>query len=81
MIGVVIHYKGSRNRKEMNKIIVEFPEEKKDMIGKKVVYVTPSGKEIVGKITRKHGQKWNKFIVRFDRNVCIEPGTRVEVKE
>ena len=49
--------------------------------GKKVVYVTPSGKEIVGKITRKHGQKWSKFIVRFDRNVCIEPGTKVEVKE
>jgi large subunit ribosomal protein L35Ae len=62
MKGFVVNYRGSLKVKNLKQMIVKVDgiNSKKDVskvIGKKVIWTTPSGKKIEGKITQAHGSK------------------------
>ncbi len=62
MKGFVVNYRGSLKVKNLKQMIVKVDgiDTKKDVskvIGKKVIWTTPSGKKIEGKITQAHGSK------------------------
>jgi len=60
MEGVISNYKGSHKRKVMNQMIVlsdgvDTKEKAEKLVGKKVVWVSPAGKEIKGEVRSAHG--------------------------
>jgi large subunit ribosomal protein L35Ae len=62
MKGFVVNYRGSLKVKNLKQMIVKVDgiNSKKDVskvIGKKVIWTSPSGKKIEGKITQAHGSK------------------------
>ena len=84
MEGIVVQFRRGRHRIHekhyLLDLCLENREEAKKMIGKEVVWKSPSGKEIKGKVSDAHG---NKGLVRaiFERGL---PGqavtTKIEVK-
>jgi len=73
MEGIIINFRGSHKTKYSNQMIVKVSGiEKKDdafkLIGKKVIWATPSGKEINGKVTKDHGNK-GAVRVRFEKGL------------
>ncbi|MDP2672876.1 MAG: 50S ribosomal protein L35ae [Nanoarchaeota archaeon] len=85
-IGKVIQFRRGRRVIHERHFLIEIPDSKnreqaEKFAGKKVVWKSPAGKEIIGKISAAHG---NKGIVRaiFEKGL---PGqaitTKVEVKE
>ena len=85
-IGKFIQFRRSRRVIHERHFLIEIPdsenrEQAEKFVGKKVVWKSPAGKEITGKISGAHG---NKGIVRaiFEKGL---PGqaitTKVEVKE
>ena len=62
MKGFVVNYRGSLKVKNLKQMIVKVDgiDSKKDVskvIGKRVIWTTPTGKKIEGKITQAHGSK------------------------
>jgi len=84
MEGIVVQFRRGRHRIHEKHYLLDVGlgdrEEAKKMVGKEVVWKSPSGKEIKGKVSDAHG---NKGIVRaiFEKGL---PGqavtTKIEVK-
>ena len=60
MEGTIVHFRGSRRVKRSNQMVLQVPgvdskENASKMIGKKVIWKTSGGKEMVGEITNIHG--------------------------
>jgi len=60
MEGVVVNFKGSDMRKQFNQLIVQVDgvnskDKASKLVGKKVVWKSPAGKEIKGEIRAAHG--------------------------
>ncbi|HEX55026.1 MAG: 50S ribosomal protein L35ae [Candidatus Altiarchaeales archaeon] len=84
MKGVVVNYRGGARTQKTNQMII-LPEncsKKEDavkLVGKKVKWTTPSGKKIMGKITKPHGRK-GAVVVRFNKGLPGQAlGTEVEI--
>lgn len=85
MKGKVIQFRRVRHTYKERHFIVDVnlknKEEAGKLIGKEVVWKSPSGKEIKGKISGSHGNKWLVRVI-FEKGL---PGqaltTEVEVKE
>ncbi len=85
MEAIIVHFRGSRRVKRSNQIIVQVDgidnkEESSKLIGKKVAWVSPSGKRINGELTALHGSK-GALRARFEKglpgqslgtNICFE---------
>lgn len=86
MEAVVVNYRGSHKTQHNNQMIV-YPEgvsSKEDAVklaGKKVVWTSPSGKNIEGVVTKPHGSK-GAVRVRFDHGGLPGQalGTKVSVE-
>lgn len=84
MQGTILSYRRGRHTQNVNQVLVELEgldsrEKANELIGKKLVWKTPSGKEINGEIIAVHG---NKGVVRakFERNLPGQSfGTKVEL--
>jgi large subunit ribosomal protein L35Ae len=62
MKGYIVNYRGSLKVKKLKQMIVKVEgiDKKADVhkiVGKKVIWTSPSGKKIEGKITQAHGCK------------------------
>ncbi|MFH1210891.1 MAG: 50S ribosomal protein L35ae [archaeon] len=62
MKGIIVNFRGGLHTQRNNQMVVKVDssKSKKDaekMIGKKVTWTSPAGKEIIGKITQPHGNK------------------------
>ena len=60
MEGVIANFRGSRHGQKGNQMIIKVEgysdkEKAKELVGKKVVWTSPAGKELVGKIAAVHG--------------------------
>ncbi len=83
MKGVIVNFRGGLHTQRNNQMIikVDVVKSKSDaekLIGKKVVWTSPAGKEIAGKVTQTHGNKGALRVI-FDKGM---PGQSVgkEVK-
>ena len=70
MEGTIVHFRGSRRVKRTNQMVLQVPgvdnkDKASKMIGKKVVWKTSAGREMVGQITNIHGNS-GALRVRFD---------------
>lgn len=81
MQGTILSYRRGRHTQNVNQMLIELEnvdsrEKAKGFIGKKLVWKSPSGKEIKGEIIALHG---NKGVIRakFDRNL---PGQAITTK-
>jgi large subunit ribosomal protein L35Ae len=81
MQGTVLSYRRGRHTQNVNQVLVRLnnvdsKEKAKKFLGKKLVWKSPSGKEIKGEIIALHG---NKGIIRakFERNL---PGQAITTK-
>jgi len=81
MQGTILSYRRGRHTQNVNQVLVELNdvdsrEKAKKFLNKKLVWESPSGKEIKGEIIGLHG---NKGIVRakFERNL---PGQAITTK-
>lgn len=87
MAGTIVNFRGSYKRKKHNQMIVQLEkvdkrEKAKELIGKKVVWISPGKekKQIVGQISRAHGNKGAVSVV-FEKGMPGQSlGTEVEVK-
>ena len=66
MEGIIVSYRRGRHTQKPNHILIKFPgvenrEDATKLIGKEVVWNSPSGKTIKGKVASAHG---NKGVVR-----------------
>jgi len=60
MEGIVMNYRMSRSRQKNKHMIIQVEgcsgkEKAKELVGKKVVWTSPAGKELAGKIAAVHG--------------------------
>ena len=86
MIGKIVNYRGGVRTQYANQMII-IPENCSDkeaaakLIGNDVLWITPSGKEIPGKVTRVHGRN-GAVVAKFERGL---PGqavsTNVDIKD
>ena len=81
MKGTILSYRRGRHTQDVNQILIELEdidskEKAKEFLKKKLVWKSPSGKEIKGEIIALHG---NKGVVRakFERNL---PGQAITTK-
>jgi large subunit ribosomal protein L35Ae len=85
MEGVIANFKGSQHRKSGNQMIVQIASvDSKDkaakLVGKKVVWSTPSGKEIKGEVRAAHGNS-GALRVLFEQGMPGQAiGTKVKVE-
>jgi len=85
MRGIILSYRRGKHTQNVNQVLIEIEnvksrEKAEELIGKTVIWITPSGKRITGKIIATHG---NKGVVRakFERNLPGQAlGTKVEVQ-
>lgn len=73
MKGLAVSFRGGRKTRSKNQVVLEFKGVTNragagKLVGKTVVWKTPSGKSRNGKITRIHGGK-GRVVARFERNV------------
>ncbi|MEM4633717.1 MAG: 50S ribosomal protein L35ae [Candidatus Anstonellaceae archaeon] len=84
MKGKLINYRRGVHTEYTNQYVVEVDGVKdrssaNGIIGKKVVWKTPTGKEIVGKVSKAHGNS-GAVLVRFDKGLPGQAiGTDVEI--
>ena len=81
MEGVIVHFRGSRRVKRSNQMIVQVSnvdtkEKASKLVGKKVVWKTPGGKQMSGAVTSIHGNS-GALRVRFDTGM---PGQSIGQK-
>ncbi len=81
MDGIILSYRRGRSTQNVNQVLIELNgvdsrEKAMKLLDKKIVWKSPSGKEISGKIIGAHG---NKGVVRakFERNL---PGQAFSTK-
>ena len=60
MEGVIVNFRSARHHQKGNQMVIKvdgiFDKKKaEELVGKKVVWVSPAGKELVGKISFAHG--------------------------
>jgi len=85
MKGKVMNYRGGVNTQKANQMIIapencSNKEEAAKLLGKKVEWKTPSGKILVGKVSRLHGRK-GEVIARFKKGLPGQAlGTEIEIK-
>ena len=85
MEGTIVHFRGSRRVKRGNQMILQVPDvDDKDkaskLIGRKVVWKTPAGKQLNGQITNVHGNS-GALRVRFDTGMPGQSiGTKVNIE-
>ena len=85
MEGIIVHFRGSRRVKRGNQMIVQVKDvDNKDkaakLVGKKVVWKTSAGKQLIGQITNIHGNK-GALRVRFDTGMPGQSiGTKVAIE-
>ncbi|MBW2979642.1 50S ribosomal protein L35ae [Candidatus Woesearchaeota archaeon] len=85
MKAIITSYRRGLHRQNTRQVIVEVEgidskEKAVKLVGKKIVWKTPTGKEIVGEVRAPHG---NKGMVRvlFEKGLPGQAiGTKVEVK-
>ncbi len=82
--GIIKNYRLGVNTQKTNQyvIIIEGYDKAKSsaLIGKSAIWTTPSGKEIVGKVTGVHGNK-GAIKVRFDKGLPGQAiGTDILIK-
>ncbi|MEM2963038.1 MAG: 50S ribosomal protein L35ae [Candidatus Anstonellales archaeon] len=81
MEGVIVNYRRGRRTEYTNQYILKIDgitnrDTAHSLLGKKVLWKTPSGKEILGKISKAHGNKGS-VIARFKRGL---PGQAIGTK-
>jgi len=81
MQGTILSYRRGRHTQNVNQMLIQLEnvnskEKAKEFLKKKLVWTSPSGKEIKGEIIALHG---NKGVVRakFERNL---PGQAITTK-
>ncbi|MFH1285886.1 MAG: 50S ribosomal protein L35ae [Candidatus Micrarchaeota archaeon] len=77
----IINYRRGTRTEYTNQFVVEVEgvkdkEEAKNFVGKKIVWKTSSGKEMVGKLTHPHGNS-GAMLARFEKGL---PGQAVGTK-
>lgn len=86
MKGHIVNYRGSLKVKKPKQMIIAIDgiKTKKDVskvIGKKVVWTSPSGKKIEGKITQAHGAKGAVRVLFSEKGLPGQAiGQKVEVE-
>ena len=84
MKGVIVNYRSGRHTQKMNQLVVEVEgvkkkEDAEKLMGKKVVWKTPSGNAINGQISKVHGKKGG-VLVKFERGLPGQAlGTAMDV--
>ncbi len=84
MKGVIVNYRGSHKTQNPYQMIIKVEgirsrEKAEKLVGKTVVWKTPSGKEIKGRITAPHGNK-GAVRARFEKGLPGQAlGTEVEI--
>ena len=85
MKGVIVNYRRGRHTQNPYQMIVKVEgvdskEDAEKLVGKEVVWRTPAGREIKGKVTATHGNK-GALRVRFEKGMPGQAiGSEVEVK-
>ena len=85
MEGVINNFRRSRTRQKTNHMIVYLNdisnrEKASGLVGKEVVWKSPAGKEINGKVASAHGNKGAVRVI-FEKGLPGQSlGTKVEVK-
>ena len=85
MEGTIVHFRGSRRVKRSNQMImqvksVDNKEKASKLIGKKVIWKTSAGKEMIGEITNIHGNS-GALRIRFDTGMPGQSiGTKVAIE-
>ena len=84
MEGIISNFRGGAKTQYTSQLIVviegiKSKEEADKLASKKVVWTTPTGKEIIGKITKSHGNK-GAVRVRFEKGLPGQAlGTKVKI--
>ena len=81
MEGTIVHFRGSRRVKRSNQMVVQVvsidsKEKASKLVGKKMIWKTSAGKQMVGQITNIHGNT-GALRVRFDTGM---PGQSIGSK-
>ena len=85
MEGTIVHFRGSRRVKRSNQMVLQVPgvdskDKASKLVGKKVVWKTPAGREMVGQITNIHGNS-GALRIRFDTGMPGQSiGTKVAIE-
>ncbi len=85
MKGKIINYRRGAKTEYTNQYVVEIngidsKEKASTLSGKRIAWKTPTGKEIVGKITKAHGNK-GAVLARFNKGLPGQAvGTDVEIQ-
>ncbi len=86
MKGIIVNYRRGRHTQNPYQMIVKVEgvgskEEAEKLVGKQVVWETPSGKQISGRVAGAHGNK-GAVRVRFEKGMPGQAiGTEVHVHE
>jgi large subunit ribosomal protein L35Ae len=80
----VINYRGGKRTQKVNQFVLQ-PEKsasKEDaakLLGKKAVWTTPSGKKLIGEVSRVHGNS-GAVVARFEKGLPGQAlGTEIEI--
>jgi len=81
MEAVILNYRQGKRTQSTNQLVVmpadsSNKKEASGLVGRKVEWTTPSGKKIVGKITRAHGRK-GAVLAKFNKGL---PGQALSTK-
>lgn len=81
MEGTIVNFRGTRRVKSHNQMVLQVPgvdskDKASKLVGKKVVWKTSAGKQMVGQITNIHGNS-GALRIRFDTGM---PGQSVGSK-
>ncbi len=85
MEGTIVHFRGSRRVKRSNQMVVlvnnvDSKEKASKLLGKKVVYKTSGGKQLLGEVTNIHGNN-GALRVRFGTGMPGQSiGTKVSIE-
>jgi len=85
MEATIVHFRGSRRVRSHNQMIVEVngidtKEKASNIVGKKAVWKSSSGKQITGQVTAIHGNS-GALRVRFETGMPGQSiGSKVEIK-
>ena len=86
MKGIIVNYRQGRHTQNPYQMIVKVEgviskDDAQKLVGHEVVWTTPSGKEIKGKVSSTHGNK-GALRVRFEKGMPGQAiGSRVQVHE
>ena len=82
-MAVIVNFRGGRHTQKNNQMVVSVADDKekaKALVGKHVIWKSPAGKELKGKITQLHGSK-GAVRVLFETGMPGQSvGTEVEIK-